>query len=279
MAARRRPDERRTPLARALADARIAADMLQVPVAERLGINQARLSRIEGGLAVPSEAHVSALLDLYGVHGDARERIEQMAADARAGVVSQRLVVQRGRPAAMQARWSRMIHDSHQVRAYHPALVIGAVQVPSYAAVVLDLDDAGMRERAAQADALRSHPQQRHILLHTEGALRATVGSPAVMAEQVDRLVEVSSMPNVRIGVIPAGHAMTFTCGTAFHLYEGEGFAAAVVGLEVAAAELREPDDVAHFSALHDRLAAAAVYDDQARAVLERIADDYRQQS
>lgn len=239
-------------------------------------MTQARLSRIESGAAIPTAADITVLLDIYQVHGEQRRGLERIADGARAEIKDERLVVQRGRTAAMQARWLRIIDDAHLVRAYHPAMVIGSLQVPAYAGVVLDLDSEAMHERAQQQDLLTSRPRQQHIFVQTEGALRTTVGSAAVMAEQIERLIEVSRLPNVRLGVMPALRPMAFTCGTAFHLFEGDRFAAAVVGLEIAAATLAEPKDVAHFTALFERLAAHAVYDDDARELLIRIADGHR---
>lgn len=276
MAARRRSDDiKGTALGRALTAARDAAGLLQVPVAAQVpNMTQARLSRIERGTAIPKPADVAHLLDLYGVQGEERRRIEAMVA-AQPEVKDQRLVVQRGRTAAMQARWARMSDESRLIRAYHPAIVIGSLQVPAYAGVVLDLDEAAMTERAAQAADPLSR-QQRHVLIQTEGSLRATVGSVDVMREQVAHLIAVTRIPNVRLGVIPAYRPLPFTCGTAFHLYEGDKFAYAVVGLEVAAATLDQPEDIAHFTALFNRLAQTAVYDDEARAVLAEIAESYR---
>jgi transcriptional regulator with XRE-family HTH domain len=276
VAARRQHDDHEgTALSRALAAARTEAGLRQVPVSEAAGMTQARLSRIERGGAIPTSADMTALLDLYGVRGTRRRELETLADEERAGIKDQRLVVQRGHTAAMQSRWSRILHRSHLVRAFHPALVIGAIQVPAYAAVVLGLDADAMRERAEQQATLTSGPGQRHTFIQTEGSLRATVGSTQVMALQLAHLVEVSHLPNVRLGVIPSQHPMPFTCGTAFHLFQGDGFATAVVGLEVAAATLSDPKDVAHFTALFDRIADSAVYDDEARAVLATIAEDH----
>jgi transcriptional regulator with XRE-family HTH domain len=278
VAARRRPDDDQdSELGRALSAARAAVGMMQTEVAEAVsGLTQARLSRIERGIAVPTVEDMTALLDLYSVHGDARSELEAVAAETRGGIRDQRLVVQRGRTSAMQARWARIERDARVIRSYQPALVLGVLQVAGYAAVVLDLDAEAIRSRAERQTAFAAKPAQQHLLIQTEGALRMTVGSAQLMAEQLDRLVEVSSLPNVQLGVIPANRPMPFTCGTAFHLYEGDGGSAAVVGLEVASARLTDAADVAHFAALFDRLAATAVYGDDARTILSVIAMDYR---
>lgn len=277
MAARRRSgDTTVTPLAAALHSARTRAGLLQVPVAEALGMSQARLSRIETARAIPTQADMTALLDLYAVHGPQRVELEAMAEAARGGVKDQRLVVQRGRTAAMQARWLRMQHEAGLVRAYHPAVILGSLQTAGYAGAVFGQDMAGLESRIAQADSLVRRVSQRHVLIQTEGALRCTVGSAEVMAGQIEHLIEISRLEHVRLGVIPAHRPMPLVCVAGFHLYEGEKFSYAVVGLEVAAATLDDPDDIAHFASLFSRLTAAAAFGDDARAELERIAEDYR---
>lgn len=259
----------------ALAAARSAAGLRQVPVAERVGMTQARLSRIERGAAIPTPEDMTALLDAYGVRGTRRRDLEAMALDARTGVRDQRLVVQRGRTAAMQARWSRIMRGSRLVRAYHPSMVVGSLQTAAYAGVVLGTDPAAMRQRVEQQEAFGPNPGRQLVVVQTEGSLRATVGSRQIMIEQLDQLITATSHPRVRLGVIPARQPMPFTCGTPFHVFEGADFAAAVIGVEVAAATLTESDDLHHFVSLFERLAALAVFDDDARTLLVRIASGH----
>ncbi|MGQ0575372.1 MAG: Scr1 family TA system antitoxin-like transcriptional regulator [Pseudonocardia sp.] len=260
----------------ALAAARAAAGLRQVPVAERVGMTQARLSRIERGAAIPTPEDMTALLDAYGVRGTRRRNLEAMALDARTGIRDQRLVVQRGRTAAMQARWSRIMRGAHLERAYHPSIVVGSLQTAAYAGVVLGADPAALRQRIEQQDVLGSGPGRKLVVVQTEGSLRATVGSRWIMIDQLDQLITATSHPRVRLGVIPAQQPLPFTCGTPFHVFEGTDVAAVVVGVEVAAATLTEPDDLQHFVSLFERLAALAVFDDDARTLLERIASDHR---
>jgi hypothetical protein len=49
---------------------------------------------------------------------------------------------------------------------------------------------------------------------------RGLAGSEDVMRAQVQSLREVSSRPNVRLGVIPESRAVDVVAGTAFHLYD-----------------------------------------------------------
>lgn len=262
-------------LSRSLVALRKAAGLRQVDVVTRTTLSQAQLSRIERGKSLPTEAETRALADLYGAEPAHRDELEVLARDARAGIRDTRLVVQRGRTLAMQQRWRRIESDAHVIRSYHSALVLGVLQVPAYAAVVLEQPvDAGVvRDRELRRQALLTQPQPEYVLVQTEGALRLCVATAAVMAEQVDGMVAASLRPNVRLGIIPGWRAVDVVAGANFHIYDDS---AVVVGLEVAAATLTDVADVRHFRRLFERLSAAAVWGDESRAELRRIAEDYR---
>ncbi len=240
-------------------------------VAAATGLSQAQLSRIERAQSLPTEDETDKLSRLYQLDSRRRAELIQMARDARAGIRDARLVVQRGQTLAMQQRWRRIEGEARVVRSYQPALVLGVLQTAEYASVVLEqpADSAAVRDRVARHDRLLDEPDRQHVLIQTEGALRLRVGSAEVMRGQVRRLREVTSRPNVRLGVIPESRAVDVVAGTAFHLYDDT---AVVVGLEVAAATLTDRADVQHFRGLFDRLAAVAVWDDEARAVLAEVA-------
>ena len=61
---------------------------------------------------------------------------------------------------------------------------------------------------------------RRFILLHTEGALRWHVGSPAIMGAQLDHLAELTGRPHVELGIIPWDRPLTMHARYAFHLYD-----------------------------------------------------------
>lgn len=243
-------------------------------VAAATGLSQAQLSRIERAQSLPTEDEADKLSRLYQVDPRRRAELIEMARDARAGIRDARLVVQRGQTLAMQQRWRRIEGAARVVRSYQPALVLGVLQTAEYASVVLEqpADSAVVRDRVARHHRLLDEPDRQHVLIQTEGALRLRVGSDEVMRGQVRRLREVTSRPNVRLGVIPESRAVDVVAGTAFHLYDDT---AVVVGLEVAAATLTDRADVQHFRGLFDRLAAVAVWGDEAQAVLAGVAARY----
>ena len=110
-------------------------------------------------------------------------------------------------------------------------------------------------------------------LLMTEGALRWQASGPAVMAEQLDYIAEVSRRAHVRVGVIPWTTVADVFPLHGFSIYDDR---AVIVGTRVATAFLTEPEDVAEHVKLFGALEALAAWDDLARDHLGRIAADFR---
>jgi len=259
-----------TELSRALVALRSLTGLRQKEVEAQTGISQAQLSRIERGKSLPTPEETAQLARLYGADQPRIDELVQMTRDAKAGIRDTRLVVQRGNTLAMQQRWKRIEGEARVVRSYQPALILGVLQTVEYSSIVLDqpADSPVVEDRARRHERLIREPDRRHLLIQTEGSLRLRVGSPSVMARQADHLVETSRLANVQIGVIPESRIMDFTAGTGFHIYDDT---VVVVGLEVAAATLTDPDDIRHFRALYERLSEAAVWGDEARALIERV--------
>lgn len=265
-------------LGRELVALRKAAGLTQVQVSATTGISQSQLSRIERGDSLPSEGEdegedeARRLVELYATNADQQADILRRVRDARSGIHDERLVVQRGSTLAMQRRWRQLQDDAKVIRAYQPAMVLGELQAPGYAAVVFgqSVDSPEVAERMQRAPG--ATPGRRYVLIQTEGSLLFPVGSRRVMADQLDSIIEASRQPNVEFGVLTADSPLQVTTPVGFNLYDDT---AAVVGLKVAAATLTGSADVAEFRGLFDRLADAAVFGDKARAVVTQVRARY----
>jgi transcriptional regulator with XRE-family HTH domain len=267
-------------LSATLRDLRKAARMSGQEVAQQLGTSQRRISHIETGRFVPREDEIRSLARLYRAGADTRRQLLQVVADLRATPRASRARVIMSRGAwRMQERIARVEAASARVRAFHCAIVIGLLQTPAYARAVFadggditgeDLD----RCVAERLDRQRILDSGREItLLMTEGALRWQAVGPAVMAEQLGHISEMSRRPRVRIGVIPWTTAADVFPLHGFSVYDDR---AVIVGTRVATAFLTDPDDVAEHVKLFGALEALAAWDDAAREHLGRIAADFR---
>jgi hypothetical protein len=114
----------------------------------------------------------------------------------------------------------------------------------------------------------------RHFtLLHAEGALRWHIGSPTIMAAQLDYLAELSHRPNLRLGVIPWDRPLTMHARHAFHLYDAH---TVIVGTESGTAFITDPVEVRAYHRRFAELEGVAVFGDEAGEVFTRIAGEYR---
>ncbi|MEV4179999.1 Scr1 family TA system antitoxin-like transcriptional regulator [Streptosporangium canum] len=84
------------------------------------------------------------------------------------------------------------------------------VQTAEYARLALAFGRDADEEDAAKAAAVRVEAQaalfesgREFSFVLTEGAVRTWPGSPALMRAQLDRLVQVSTLPHVGLGVVP----------------------------------------------------------------------------
>jgi len=121
--------------------------------------------------------------------------------------------------------------------------------------------------------ALLTEPGRSFTFLLSEGPLRWQVGSPQLMAAQLDHIASIADQPNVRVGVIAWTTTVDVAPVAGFDLYDER---AVIVGTDAGTTFLTDPPDVASYVRLFADLAAVASFDDAALAVLHGIAADYR---
>lgn len=267
-------------LSQALRTLRKAAGLSGVEAAQRIGQTQASISRFENGRFVPTPETVEALCRVYGSTTAERQRLVQLSRDLREDVrPAARVVIQRG-AARMQERIGRIERTSVTMRHFHPAVVSGLLQLPDYARVIfsaggdLSADEVRMAvDRRMARQALLTEPGRSFTFLLTEGPLRWQVGSPQLMAAQLDHIASIADQPHVRVGVIPWTTTVEVAPVAGFDLYDER---AVIVGTEAGTTFLTDPLEVAPYLHLFADLAALASYDDAALTVLRGIAADYR---
>lgn len=267
-----RPDELSATLRRLRQDARLSGS----EAAQATGLSQSKISRLETGKQIPTAAEVRALCRIYGAPARTKQLLLAVAQDLREEQVSARVMLQRG-AYRMQERIGRIEAASALVRTFHPALVIGLLQTPGYIRAVLSdslSDDEVERIVAARSERQRLlDTDRKFVLVMTEGALRWHVGSSAVMIAQLQHLAEITRRSNVRLGVIPWTRPVRAGALHGFHLYDRR---AAIVGTETATAIITDSRDVADYETCFATYEALAVYDADARQVLDRLSDEYR---
>jgi transcriptional regulator with XRE-family HTH domain len=273
-------------LSRLFLDLRERAGLIQPDAARRAGTTQSKLSRAETGRGVPDVDTARRLAELYEATPDERKRLIELVTVMKPARLDSRMIMQRGANLRLQSRIAEIERSSGLVRAYQPHMILGALQTPAYALAVFIAHNA-RPSRPADADPpedlaairaarYRQLADERHRswkLVMTEAALNWHVGSPALMAEQMEHLIEASQLPNVRLGIIPTRTPARVFAPHGFDVYDARGVC---IGTKTATALTTEASDIADYEALFAELEQMAVYDDEARALITRVAEEYR---
>jgi transcriptional regulator with XRE-family HTH domain len=268
----RRPDELSTTLRQLRSDAELSG----MEAAQRAGYSQPKISRFETARQVPTTEEVRTLCRVYDAPPEVRDRLLELAADLTGGTIRARAVLSHG-ARYMQQRVGRIEQASELVRSFTPTIVDGLLQTPDYVRAMGSHRLAGgglesfVSSRAARQQIPDTDRQFQSII--TEGALRWHVGSPQIMAAQLEHLIEASHRPNLRLGVIPwttPVHSPALHCFTIFD------DRAVIVGTETATAIITDPADISDYEKRHTLYSQLTVAGNPARAVLARLAAEYR---
>ena len=269
----------RDELSRTLGELRAKAELTTREAGQLTGFSQSKISRIERGHNVPTVADVDALARAYRAPSAQRKRLLDIAGDIQAEHRPVVMVRGKGRPSAFQDRLAKIEATTAHMSTFTPTVVPGLLQTEPYIRAVVAYRELPAAEvdrfavsRLARQELLHD-PAHRFTLLVTEGALGWRGGTRADMAAQVDRIAEVSMLPNVRVGVVPWGvRASVFP----MHGWDLHDERAVIYGTVDATAVLTEPRDVRRYVELTDQISNLAVFDDEVRELLARVAARYR---
>ncbi len=261
-------------LSRTLRELRRAAGFTSLAAAAAAGIGQAALSRYENGKFVPTRARLDAMLSTYQASAEVGDRLRAMVDDLRAE--NRRVVVHRKNAPAFQRRIRDIEASSKHVTTFQPAVVPGILQTEAYMRVLTSGVDRGIADGVVaarlQRQRLLGQPGRRWTQILTAGALLWCAGSTETMVEQIDRIIEVSRLDGVRIGVIPARRPVTVFPLHGFDLYDER---AVIVGTLATTAVITEPADVRLHIDVLESLSEAADFDDAARETLTALRAGY----
>jgi transcriptional regulator with XRE-family HTH domain len=115
------------------------------------------------------------------------------------------------------------------------------------------------------------------IAVTHESTLRQVVGSPAVMRDQMDALIERSAVPNVTLRVLPFTAKPTFsmTCMYAYFEYEDAG-ESDIVHIETHAGffSVESAEHVKRYRAAHDALVRVSLSEEDSQALIRTARDE-----
>src|SRR5882762_3624927 len=189
-------------LADELKDIRNGCGLSLEDVCGKLRWQQSKLSRMENGRQCISDVDLGAVLAIYEVHGEERQRLLRLA--------ERQDDPGRWEPMPPQAPAPRTLLRLEQkttgIVNGQPLVVPGLVQTADYARVVIKAGNAlpervesRVEARLARQFILTKDDPPKVDLILDETALRRVVGSPKIMARQMRAILEVAKLPNVRL--------------------------------------------------------------------------------
>jgi hypothetical protein len=122
------------------------------------------------------------------------------------------------------------------------------------------------------------NPPQTAFYVH-ENALRAPIGGPRVMSEQLLHLLFLGTRPQCTIQVVPAAAGARGMTAGSFHIFRyPEDPAVVCVQHETTSEFLEDRSEVANYRRILNRVASVALDDAQSRKFLAMVASDYERQ-
>ena len=196
-------------LARELRHLRECAGMTGEQAARALAWEQSKVSRMETGKMRITSGEVMELCEAYGVDGDERARLVQLAREARkkgwwhaySDYVKKGFIDY----LALEA-------EAHTYRSYENQVLPGIFQIEEYARAIFRGSQPRTAEEVERGVELRLARQERVVgsddalnvwAIIDEAALRRVVGGPSVMKAQLHHLLELGELANVSIQVLP----------------------------------------------------------------------------
>ncbi|MDX3587486.1 helix-turn-helix domain-containing protein [Streptomyces europaeiscabiei] len=282
-----RPTVRSRRLGAALKRYRQAAKLDQLAAAEVLGVDPARVSRIESGLVTARILEIRVLLTAYGVdEPEVRNKLEDLAKRSK----------HRGwwLEHAEHLRPDYLDHisledDATHIRVWAQALVPGLLQTPAYVeSVITSSPHYVAPELVGQLVKVREARQAK--IEEGGAAYTAIVWEPVIIhplvraevhREQLERILEVATRKNVTVQILPlsagalAGEISAFA---SFSFDEGPIVEAVTLENLRGTSILESPDDLAAYTLAFDQLRSAALGPDASaqliRRALRRSKDD-----
>lgn len=249
---------------------RTDAGLSTTALALRLGWSQSKVSKFENGRTGNSVDDVRSWCQACGVKPAATRELVDLAAEARSQTHNWR--------AGGQSRFKKLNERATRVSMYMSHVVPGLFQTAEYTRRVFALhgvDEASLAaEVAARVDrqsVLYDDSKQFHAII-TEAALRWQPGPRRVLVAQLDRILSLMTLDNVRVGVIPNGTEAKTLPTNAFMLRE---FADAepLVTVETHTTEVAvsDPEGIATYAEVFARHEREAIYYDEAAAFIRSL--------
>ncbi|MER5980072.1 helix-turn-helix transcriptional regulator [Streptomyces sp. NPDC001857] len=270
--------ERMKALGARLRGLRVEAGLTGAGLAQRAGVGQPTVSKVENGRMVPSPdvlGRLSLALDLdESTAREVRGLLDAVEAAFDA-------VDESGGEAPAGAVLDEAVRSARLVRSFQCVVLPAMLQSAEYARHVFESAPNATPEAVGRAVAARVErqsllyePGRESVFVLTEAVLRTWPGNPALMLAQFDRLLAVESLSTVRLGVIPWRRAVPVMPRYGFTLCDRR---AVVVETFRGERVLDGSDEVNAYEETFGRFEEAAIFGSEARELLLRVMREFQE--
>jgi hypothetical protein len=230
-------------------------------------MSQTKVSNIESGKLTPAMVDVELILEALGAEGALTAEVLSLARSAHTEWQDHWASRRRGLD-KKQNELARLEATTKEFRFFLLSMITGLLATPDYVrASIADVpgDQSKTVTKKLERQGILHQAAKSFTFILTEQAVRWPLLPPRAMAMQLDRLVSVSRLPNVRLGVIPlAGHIPERPLNT-FTVYDRR---LATVETGTGALMLRDHRDVDAYREDFGRYEGYAVWGEDVRELL-----------
>jgi transcriptional regulator with XRE-family HTH domain len=257
-------------------------------VASDLLISTSKLSRLENAQGKPQERDIRDLIRYYDLERtrDARNLRRWATAAKESGwwTAYDDAVLQNSLDTHLAYETDAMV-----ARVYTLPFLPALLQTPAYSRVIYrDMENRPedeveqlleiRKQRQAALHGREGMPALELVAVTHESTLRQVIGSPTIMREQLDKLLEHAELPNVHLYVLPFDSPPTFsmTCMYAYFEYQEPADGGQdVVHIENHAGflSLDGPDEVARYRRAHHELVSSSRNKEDSRDMIRSVRD------
>jgi transcriptional regulator with XRE-family HTH domain len=258
-------------------------DLSGEDVAKKLKWSASKVSRIENAKTMPRKSDVEALVELYEVSAVQQQELLELHQDAaRKGWwedYSDTLPQEYTTLLGLEVEATSALN-------WEPQIVPGLLQTEDYAREIIRATQAitrippgefrsRVKARMARQDLIhRSADPLRLWVVLDESVLLRRFGGATVMRDQLERLIELSRLPNIRVQILPLSSEHPVNTGSFFHLKFPEFHD--VVYLEgLHSARFVEEEEKAYdYEIAFDHLRSEAFGVDASREIIEKTIEE-----
>lgn len=255
-----------------LRDVRRDAGLSGLALAGLAGWHSSKISKIEYGKQNPSEEDLQAWCRFCA----ADDQLPDLIATARS-IETMYVELRRLHRAGTVKRQRKILEEegeTRHLRGFQMFLIPGLLQTAEYARArlaegigllgVQDDIDAAVQTRLERQQFLYQGEHRLHAVM-CQVALTAGMADTGILLGQLDRLLTVSSLPRIHLGIIPTRATHGYAPMCAFWIHDER-----LVTVETITAELKltQPREVALYLKAFARFASNAVYGAHARSLI-----------